>query len=180
MDRCGTFLLRDVPSDDRDTLSDFKESYRKSHEISMSDCPGHVLELLETGELNTSILNRDERRELQDFLNGNNEEGRTSTKTKKKCRETKFDRIGKLKKLCPDGRITTVSVDTENHFLYNSRRYEIDHCLKQYAPRRTRYGDQYDMDRVMVIERGDGSLFFADQDGNPIDGDYVHDLGEVN
>lgn len=36
------------------------------------------------------------------------------------------------------------------------------------------------MDRVMVIECDDGSLFFADQDGASIDGSYVYDLGEVN
>ena len=82
MDRCGTLLLRDVPSDDRGTLSDFKEAFRRSREINMSDCPGCVLELLETGELNASALNRDERRELQEFLNGINKEEQPLAKGK--------------------------------------------------------------------------------------------------
>ena len=180
MDRCGTLLLRDVPSDDRGTLSDFKEAFRRSREINMSDCPGCVLELLETGELNASALNRDERRELQEFLNGINKEEQPLAKEKKRPRETKFDRINRIKNLYPGGRLTTVVVDTDNRFLYNGRRFELDQSLDQYSPRHTRYGDQYDMDRVMVIECDDGSLFFADQDGASIDGGYVYDLGEVN
>ena len=180
MDRCGTLLLRDVPSDDRDTLSDFKEAFRRSREINMSDCPGCVLELLETGELNASALNRDERRELQEFLNGINKEEQPLAKEKKRHWETRFDRINRIKNLYPGGQLTTVVVDTDNRFLYNGRRFELDQSLEQYSPRHTRYGDQYDMDRVMVIECDDGSLFFADQDGASIDGSYVYDLGEVN
>ena len=180
MDRCGTLLLRDVPSDDRGTLSDFKEVFRRNREINMSDCPGCVLELLETGELNASALNRDERRELQEFLNGISKEEQPLAKGKKKHRETRFDRINRLKSLYPGGRLTTVVVDTDNRFLYNGRRFELDRSLEQYSPRHTRYGDQYDMDRVMVIKCDDGSLFFADQDGASIDGSYVYDLGEVN
>lgn len=146
----------------------------------MSDCPECVLELLETGELNTSALNRDERRELQEFLNCIDKEERRFAKGKKKHRETRFDRINRIKNLYPDGRLTTVIVDTDNRFLYNGKRFELDRSLEQYSPRHTRYGNHYDMDRVMVIECDDGSLFFADQDGASIDGSYVYDLGEVN
>ena len=180
MDRCGTLLLRDVPSNDRDTLSAYKESILNSREINMSDCPACVLELLETGEMETAMLNRDQRRELQEFLNGTDEGEKPVSVRNKQRRETRFDRINKLMNLFPDGRITTVSVDTENRFVYCGRSYRIDPGVECYAPRHTRYGDQYDMDRVMVIERGDGSLYFADQEANPIHESMVYDMGEIN
>jgi len=101
-----------VPSDDRGTLSDFKEAFRRSREIDMSDCPGCVLELLETGELNASALNRDERRELQEFLNEvdsqeacTEADGKNTACHKTRRRETRFDRINAIMRLFPNGRI---------------------------------------------------------------------------
>jgi hypothetical protein len=68
-------------------------------------------------------------------------------------------------------------VDTDNRFIYNSRVYELDSSLKQYAPKRTRYGDQYDMDRVTVIDCGDGEIHFADQDGYDIEDSMITCIG---
>ena len=73
--------------------------------------------------------------------------------------------------------IATVSVDTDNRFIYNGRVYELDSSLKQYAPKRTRYGDQYDMDRVTVIDCGDGEIHFVDQDGYDIEDNMITCIG---
>lgn len=78
-----------------------------------------------------------------------------------------------------NGRITTACVDTDNHFFYNGRCFEIDPGLIQYAPKHTRYGDKYDMDRIMIIECVDHSLHFADQDAHSIEDNLVYDLGEI-
>lgn len=177
MDRCGTLLLRDVVAEDRDTLTIYKEEALKNREINMSDCPAIVLQLLETGKLDTASLNCDERRELQAFLNGSaSDEGDARCK-KAKRRETRFERINGLMKRFPGGKLTAVSVDTDNQFYYNDRRFEIDSSLKGYAPRHTRYGDQYDMDRVMVMDCGNGSLHFADQDGYDIEDEMITSIG---
>lgn len=45
----------------------------------------------------------------------------------------------------------------------------MDSTEGKYAPHKTRYGDQYDMDRIIVIDVPDGSVHFADQDGYLMD-----------
>lgn len=179
LDRCGTLLLQDVSPDDRETLSDYKAANRRSREVNMSDCPGCVLELLETGELDTSALNRDERRELDEFLHGAVPEETAEKKHKQPRRETRFDRINQLIKRFPNGRINSENVDTCNQFTYKGKRYELDSRLQQYAPKPTRYGEQYDMDRVMIIECPGGALHFADQDAHEIDDHMVFEVGRL-
>lgn len=145
----------------------------------MSDCPASVLQLLETGKLETTSLNRDERRELLEFLNGSEDVAEIRPK-KVKHRETRFERINALMKRYPNGKLTTVRVDTDNRFCYKNVWFEIDPSVKGYAPRHTRYGDQYDMDRVMVIDIGSGQLHFADQDGYAIEDNMIQTLeGEI-
>ena len=145
----------------------------------MSDCPVSVLQLLETGKLETTSLNRDERRELMKFLNGS-EDGKGVRLKKVKHRETRFDRINALMKQNPRSKLTTVRVDTDNRFCYKDSKYKIDPFVKGYAPRHTRYGDQYDMDRIMVIDSGSGQLHFADQDGYAIEDNMIQTLeGEI-
>ena len=173
-----------MPSDDRDSLTSYKEAILRSREINLSDCPGCVAELLETGELDTSLLSKDQRRELAEFLNETESreacaeaDGKNIACHKTRRRETRFDRINAIMRLFPNGRIATVSVDTDNRFIYNGRVYELDSSLKQYAPKRTRYGDQYDMDRVTVIDCGDGEIHFADQDGCDIEDSMITCIG---
>ena len=173
-----------MPSDDRDSLTSYKEAILRSREINLSDCPGCVAELLETGELDTSLLSKDHRRELAEFLNKvdsqeacTEADGKNTACHKTRRRETRFDRINAIMRLFPNGRIATVSVDTDNRFIYNGRVYELDSSLKQYAPKRTRYGDQYDMDRVTVIDCGDGEIHFVDQDGYDIEDNMITCIG---
>ena len=186
-------------------MTSYKEAILRSREINLSDCPGCVAELLETGELDTSLLSKDQRRELAEFLNKvdsqeacTEADGKNTACHKTRCRETRFDRINAIMRLFPNGRIATVSVDTDNRFIYNGRVYELDSSLKQYAPKRTRYGDQYDMDRVSlkqyapkrtrygdqydmdrvtVIDCGDGEIHFVDQDGYDIEDNMITCIG---
>ena len=168
-----------MPQDEKNTLSAYKESILGDREINLSDCPACVMELLETGELDTAALNHDERQELRTFLYGAEDDGKPEKACATQRRETRFDRINRLMKRFSNGRITTACVDTDNHFFYNGRCFEIDPGLTQYAPKHTRYGDQYDMDRIMIIECVDHTLHFADQDAHSIEDNLVYDLGEI-
>ncbi|MBR6710520.1 MAG: hypothetical protein IKI81_03220, partial [Selenomonadaceae bacterium] len=47
--------------------------------------------------------------------------------------------------------------------------YRVDSTQGKYAPYKTRYGNQYDMDRILVIALRDGGLLFADQEGHVLD-----------
>ncbi len=50
LDRCGTLLLRDVPQEERDTLTSYKEMVIGRREISVTCCPAAVAECM-TAEL---------------------------------------------------------------------------------------------------------------------------------
>lgn len=70
-------------------------------------------------------------------------------------------------------------VNTEGDFVYGENIYRVDSAQGKYAPHPTRYGDQYDMDRIIVIHLPDGGLQFADQDGYLLEGQMVTVVGEV-
>lgn len=60
-------------------------------------------------------------------------------------------------------------VDVDGVYFFRETPYQIDGACAQYAPKKTRYGDQYDMDRVIAIALSNGEVIFADQDGHMID-----------
>lgn len=57
------------------------------------------------------------------------------------------------------------SVDVDGNFQYEGAMFCVDSRQGKYAPHKTRYGDQYDMDRIICIRKADGGMLFADQDG---------------
>lgn len=166
LDRCGTLLLRDVPPDERDTLTSYKEMVVGSREINVSDCPEAIAEMLESGCVRLNRMTPDDR--LRYELLTDKLDEHTGAQKKKKTRArpmTRYERLEAIRQSFPGCRLSGCRVDTDGCFEHNGAAYQVDSTEGKYAPHKTRYGDQYDMDRIIVIDVPDGSVHFADQDG---------------
>lgn len=167
LDRCGTLLLRDVPSEEKDTLSSYKERIVGSREINASDCPEAIAAMLESGYVDRNLLSADDRLKYSMLLDAveSHAAGARKKREKKERPSTRFDRIEAIRKANPGCVMETCPVDVEGHFFCFGAQYRVDSTQGKYAPRKTRYGDQYDMDRIIGILRPDGRVLFADQAG---------------
>lgn len=135
-----------------------------SREISVSSCPEVIADMLESGKADLNILSPDDRLRYQlmvDHLQEQCPQERKPTFSQ----ETRFDRLQRIRRKNPGCGLYICRVDTEGDFVYADKKYRVNSTQGKYAPHPTRYGDQYDMDRIIVIHLPDGSLQFADQDG---------------
>ena len=78
---------------------------------------------------------------------------------------TRFERLEAIRRQYPGCQMRLCQVDVNGDFQYENERYRVDSTRGKYAPHKTRYGDQYDMDRILLILLTDGGRAFADQDG---------------
>lgn len=172
LDRCGTLLLRDVPQAKRDTLTNYKEMMIGSRELSASACPEAIADMIESGCADLTRLTPDDRLRYQLLTEQLN--GQYSQKSEAKRRtSTRFDRLEAIRKRYPGCRLETCRVDVDGCFVCHGRKYRVDSTHGKYAPHKTRYGDQYDMDRIIGICQTDGKISFADQDGYPMEDDLI-------
>ena len=143
-----------------------------SREISVSSCPEAIADMLESGKVDLKTLSPDDKLRYQlmvDHLQEQCPQERKPTFSK----EPRFDRLQRIHKQNPGCDLCICRVDTEGDFVYENKNYRVDSTQGKYAPHPTRYGDQYDMDRIIVIHLPDGSLQFADQDGHLLEDQMV-------
>ena len=183
LDRCGTLLLRDIPKGEQDTLTSYKEMIVGSREISVSDCPEGIAQMAEDGAIDIGSASIDDRQRyalLIEKLDARERIGQAAeTSLRRRKRETRFDRLNAIGREYPNCAMHGCRVDVDGVFLFHGDRYRIDGACAQYAPRKTRYGDQYDMDRVIVIACPGGGVIFADQDGRILDQAMIMKCEEV-
>jgi len=172
LDRCGTLLLRDVPPEDRDTLTIYKVMVIGSREISLSDCPEAIAELAESGRLDWNRLSADDKLRYE-LMKDRMQSCATEKPKKQKKHSTRFDRLEAIRRKYPGCKMITCRVDVDGSFICAGRGYRMDSTRGKYAPRKTRYGDQYDMDRIIGICCADGTVRFADQDGYEVDDEMI-------
>ena len=171
LDRCGTLLLRDVPQEERDTLTSYKEMVIGRREISVTCCPAAVAEMYDSGAVDLTKLKPDDKLEyemLTDRL--------ALPETRKPARprsETKFDRLQKVRAGHPQCVLTSERVDTDGCFTFMGCGYRIDPGFNKYSPHNTRYGAQYDMDRVLILHDGIKVILFLAQDGIEIPDEMI-------
>lgn len=179
LDRCGTLLLRDVPPEHHDTLTSYKEMIIGSREINLSDCPEAITELAESGALDLSLLSADDKLRfelLKDRLRARNKE----TIKEKPRHSIRFDRLEAIRRKYPGCTMEVCRVDVDGFFSFGGHNYQVDSTRGKYAPHKTRYGDQYDMDRIIGIQCTDGTAKFADQDGYEMDDEMIEVQEKVN
>ena len=179
MQHLGRGVLRDVPPEHHDTLTSYKEMIIGSREINLSDCPEAIAELAESGALDLSLLSADDKLRfelLKDKLHGQNKE----TVKEKPRHSTRFDRLEAIRRRYPGCKMEICRVDVDGFFSFGGRNYQVDSTRGKYAPHKTRYGDQYDMDRIIGIQCTDGTVKFADQDGYEMDHEMIEVQEKVN
>ncbi len=165
LDGCAYILLRD---NNAGTLTNYKEMMIGSREISASACPACIADILEGGGASLCMGDEDEIRRFETMLEVMDERaGRNKKKVKrapKQKRESRFERIECIRREYPGCKLSMpLPVDVEGVFIYDNVRYRIDERCEAYRPRKTRYGEQYDMDHVTVVETADKQLRFYDQ-----------------
>lgn len=170
LDRCGSLLLRDIPLDKRNTLTSYKEMVIGSREIGFSDCPAQLAAMAECGNVRLDMLPKEEKQAYRQLTERLDERcGSCSEKKDNKRRTTRFDRLNEIQRMYPGATLHRCQVDTDGCFEYNGAVYQVDSTQGKYAPHKTRYGDQYDMDRIIVIDVPGSGIHFADQDGYLMD-----------
>lgn len=167
LDRCGTLLLRDVPQAERDTLTSYKEMMIGSRELSASSCPEAIAAMIEHGQANLLELSPDDRLRYQILTENLDARCDSKASAPKSRASTRFERLEAIRKNHPGCQLMTCRVDVDGSFECRGRMFRVDSNQGKYAPHKTRYGDQYDMDRIIGICCPDGRICFADQDGYP-------------
>ena len=177
LDRCGTLLLRDVPKGDQDTLTSYKEMMVGSREISVSDCPEGIADMCESGKPDIANESADDRLRYSLLTEKLDARGRVELKAgeskQREKRTTRFSRLEAIRRDHPGCVMLGCRVDVDGVFFFRETPYRINSACAQYAPRKTRYGEQYDMDRATAIALPNGKVFFADQDGRIIDSKMI-------
>lgn len=170
LDRCGTLLLRDIPLDERNTLTSYKEMIAGSREIGFLDCPAELAAMVEGGKVCLDMLPREEKQAYRQLTERLDERcGSYTWKKGGKRHTTRFDRLSEIQCIYPSCSLNGCQVDIDGCFEYNGAVYQVNSTEGKYAPHKTRYGDQYNMDRIIVIDVPDGGRHFADQDGYLLD-----------
>lgn len=173
LDRCGTLLLRDVPKGGQDTLTSYKEMIVGNREISVSACPGGYAEMLENGALVIGNASADDRLQYALLTEKLDSRGRSDQETDaskgQEKKITRFDRLEAIRRDHPGCEMQGCRVDVDGVFFFREARYQINAECARYASKKTRYGDQYDMDYVIAAALPNGVVLFADQDGCTID-----------
>lgn len=150
-----------------------------SREINLSDCPEAIAELAESGALDLSLLSADDKLRFELLKDRLHDQNKKTVKEKPRL-STRFDRLEAIRRKYPGCKMEICRVDVDGFFSFGGYNYQVDSTRGKYAPHKTRYGDQYDMDRIIGIQCTDGTVKFADQDGYKMDDEIIKVQEKVN
>lgn len=173
LDGCAYLLLRDAPEG---TLTKHEERKHERYEISVSSCPAWVSGLIDAGSYSPRGNSDEEEacfRCLLDRLDERAPERLREKERPNRHAETRFQRLQKIRTEYPGCFIHVAAVDTDNRFCHGGQVYCISAEAGQYAPRQTREGELYDMDRVLVVEHEGKPALFLDQSAYAIAPEHV-------
>lgn len=161
LDRCAYLMSLDNPSG---LESAYKAMSHRVREVPASECPSAISDIFYSDRMPAGDFEEDERFKM---LCERLDEADPRLKKKKEPRakiETRFDRIAGIRKAMPDANMVWASVDAENCFLYNKKKYRVSSRAKGYGQ-----SDKLDsMDRVLIVDNA-GELIFYDQNVKPIE-----------
>lgn len=175
LDGCAYILLRDNPEG---TLTHYKDIMIGSKEISASSCPAYIADMIDGGGATLNGGDADEQLQFSALIEKLDEKAKAvmnRQERKSRCkRDSRFDRIAAIHRAYPGCSISMpLAVDTCGQFFHENVHYLIDERCEQYRVHKTRYGDQYDMDRITVVRCKNGKLVFFDQAIRQIDSSMI-------
>lgn len=174
LDSCAYLLLRDNPEG---TLTDYKEVMHGRNEINVSSCPSWIADRMDAGGCTLSGGTEDEQTRFECLLDKLDSKAEKYMNREKKDRprvETKSQRLQCVRRQHPLAEIRICSVDTDNCFCLDGRYYCISESVYQYAPRETKEGLLYDMDRIHAVIEDGIPVLFLDQDGYEVNEQDVY------
>lgn len=130
--------------------TEYKKAMHSRREIPASNCPTFIENMIYATGGTTDAIDRDECVGFQVMLDELDErtERHVAPNIKKEHAESRFHKRNRLGirggEWC--------NVDTDGVFEYRGRKYRIDPDEEQYQPKATEFGDQYDMDRILVVD----------------------------
>lgn len=170
LDRCAYLLLRDGAGD---TLTDYKEIKQGRMELSVSSCPSFIQDQFYGAAPILREHQADERLQFAALQEKLDDHGQRKTRHTEQ-RETRYSRLERMRKLYPGCQMQHCRVDTDNTFMWAGKRYRIDEKLKQYGAVKTREGEYYAWDRILIVYDATGIRCFLDQEAEPIATGMVH------
>lgn len=148
LDSLAYFLL----SGSMDNIeTDYKMVMHSKREIPASNCPSYVDNMLYSSSVMTGNAKKEEQAEFIDMLERLDSRAKPYIQTKEKRDPKVESKFHKRQRLGIHGGEWCV-VDTEGKFLFGGDVYEIDEDATQYQPIQTKYGDLYDMDRILAYD----------------------------
>lgn len=125
----------------------------KVREIPVTECPADVYDKIYSDFSPPLESEDDERYNL--LVERLNDVDKRKTKKVKPKTETRFERIGKIRKAFPGCEFTWCGVDADNTFEYKGRLYSVPDEMRGYV-------EDAQMDRILAVE-SESRLAFYDQ-----------------
>lgn len=149
LDRLGWLLIEGSNGIE----SEYKEMVHKVREIPVTECPADISDYMYSDR--TPPPEDDEDDHYERLVNRLKEIDKRKPRKPKPHRETKFERIEKIRKSFPGCEFTWCGVDANNTFEYRGRTYSVPNEMRGYI-------EDSQMDRILAVEN-ETRLVFYDQ-----------------
>lgn len=141
----------------------------------MSSCPPSIAHMLDGGQFAPDDESHEVMRfeSLMDRLSEDMPLPKAIQPKAEATRETRSQRVARVREQHPGCAFHFCQVDTENVFTFENTQYVIHPSLQAYQPKETKHGLLYDMDQITVVRDTEGTLHFYDQQFEAIESTLV-------
>lgn len=130
-------------------VTGYKDLMNGKREIPVSSCPSYVENMLYASGASADEVSDEENRTFK-MMCDELDERAAKVQPQKKKKTVHPRQYQKYQMIRADNRgaaITFAIVDTDGYFVINDKRYRV--TSDAYAPKQTKYGELYDMDRII-------------------------------
>lgn len=170
LDGCADFILY---CNADGVESDYKKMKKGKVEIPMSACTSHLENL--TFSMREKVDSGSEKIKFDQMLEQMSlmDEKKEPESARKKKVVSCYTKLQRLKKEIGPTKFFFCAVDTANRFMFEGILFHISEEVEEYLPKRTREGDLYDFDKIVVAISEDGSIRFYSPQWTEIDRTFI-------
>ena len=130
-------------------VTGYKDLMNGKREIPVSSCPSYVENMLYASGASADEVSDEENRTFKMMCDELDERAAKITQPKKKkpARTRQYQKYWSIRYANHGAEIKFANVDTDGYFVVNNKRYRV--TSEAYAPKQTKYGELYDMDRII-------------------------------